>query len=147
MSKKKVLMHLDEDLLREIHEYCHYNEISLTKLFSDYMKKLVGRGYTESKKDLQGNLSGTFSLEKLIKAGLLEDRQIIYYAADPSYQAILKKNPKGKYKLYFKYNEYSPMALVINWLKMKPNNPGLQWLKVKTNESLYELWDKYLTKG
>ena len=84
---------------------------------------------------------GKFDLTRLVHEGYLKDGQKIFFVSNPSFFALVTKQPNNEYKLKtFEGTTTTVHAFAQQCLGTEPPEHASRWFKVENNSTLYELW-------
>ena len=81
-----------------------------------------------------------FDLTALVKDGILQDGETLFFVSNPKLTAKIQKQPNGEFKLLTADGTTTVHAFAIKCLGTEPPEHATRWLRNSKNKTLYELW-------
>jgi hypothetical protein len=83
---------------------------------------------------------GKFDLTKMVHDGFLKDGEVIFFVSNPSFSAIVQKQPNGEFKISTPDGVTTVHAFAQKCLGTEPPEHASRWFRNAKNETLYQLW-------
>lgn len=81
-----------------------------------------------------------FDLTHMVKDGLINDGQMLYFVSDPSKSCKVVKQPSGEYKVLAAGKVTTIHAFAQQCLGQEPPDHAAKWFRTEAGKTLFDLW-------